>query len=150
MNILHIGIPHSNCVFTNLMSFNWYISKRFECKSFRENIVGLVEKGAWILSNNENGIVIFSFGRAYRNTGGGEDCPEHFNVMIDPMWPVSTIIFGPDWIFGGTLFTGSLVNEVEKFKIPYHNRVKPKKRKHFSIRIWLNCLIMWDVSAPIC
>lgn len=44
---------------------------------------------------------------AYRKTGGGEDCPEHFNVIVDPEWPVSTMILWPDKIFGRTDATGS-------------------------------------------
>lgn len=69
-------------------------------------------------------MTVFSFGRAYRNTGGGEDCPEHFNVTIDPKWPNSTIIFGPESVLGGTLFTGSFVIEVEKLIIPYRKSKK--------------------------
>lgn len=44
---------------------------------------------------------------AYRKTGGGEDWPMHFNVIVDLELPISTMIFEPDRIFGATDATGS-------------------------------------------
>lgn len=125
------------------------ISKRFECKSFQE-IIRLFSCKRSRIVEQWKCFVFFSFGRAYRNTGGGEACPEHFNVTIDPKWPTSTIIFGPESVFGGTLFTGSLVNEVEKLKIRYRkNRIKPGKLR-LDQNLSKRCLFMWDVSAPTC
>lgn len=70
---------------------------------------------------------------AYRNTGGGDDIPMHLSVIVAPEWPVSTMIFEPDRIFGGTEAIGSVRGWVFVLFIWYSKIIKNYRVNHYLI-----------------
>lgn len=61
-----------------------------------------------VICDASHDFFFLNINRAYRKTGAGDDIAEHFSVIADPIWPVSTMILWPDKILGATLATGSL------------------------------------------